>query len=128
MVVGLGMDLVEVARIERLLHGEKGERALRRLFTEREVGYARRRPHPAQHFAARFAAKEAAYKALSGDDAVARAVGWRDIEVVPTVDGRPTLVFHGFAAQRAERLGVARVLVTLTHTDGVAGAVVVLES
>lgn len=128
MIVGLGMDLVEVARIERLLDGEKGERALRRLFTEREVGYARRRPSPAQHFAARFAAKEAAYKALSGDDEVARAVGWRDIEVVHTEDGRPTLVLHGFAAQRAERLGVARVLVTLTHTDGVAGAVVVLES
>jgi len=126
VVLGIGMDLVEVARIERMID-EKGDRALRRLFTTREIEYAARRPHPAQHFAARFAAKEAAYKALSGDDEVARAVGWRDVEVVPTADGRPTLVFHGFAAERAAMLGVARALVTLTHTDGVAGAMVVLE-
>lgn len=126
MVVGIGMDLVEVARIERLVR-EKGERALQRLFTAREVEYALRRPHPAQHLAARFAAKEAAYKALSGDDEVARAVGWRDVEVVPTADGRPTLAFHGPAARRAEQLGVRRALVTLTHTDGTAGAMVVLE-
>jgi holo-[acyl-carrier protein] synthase len=126
VVVGIGMDLVEVSRIERMIR-EKGERALRRLFTPREIEYAARRPHPAQHNAARFAAKEAAYKALSGDDEVARAVGWRDVEVVPTADGRPTLAFHGFAARRAASLGVARALVTLTHTDGVAGAIVVLE-
>jgi holo-[acyl-carrier protein] synthase len=126
MGVGIGIDLVEVARIERMI-GEKGERALRRLFTEREVEYASRRPHPAQHFAARFAAKEAAYKALSGEDATARAVGWRDTEVVPTADGRPTLLFHGAAAERAARIAVRRVLVTLTHTDTVAAAMVVLE-
>ena len=126
MVLGIGMDLVEVARIERMIR-EKGDRALRRLFTPREIEYAARRVHPAQHYAARFAAKEAAYKALSGDDDVARAVGWRDVEVVPTADGRPTLEFHGAAAQRAAMLGVARALVTLTHTDGVAGAMVVLE-
>ena len=126
MVVGIGMDLVAVARIERLVR-EKGERALARLFTAREVEYALRRPHPAQHLAARFAAKEAAYKALSGDDEVARAVGWRDVEVVPTADGRPTLAFHGPAARRAAQLGVRRTLVTLTHTDGTAGAMVVLE-
>jgi holo-[acyl-carrier protein] synthase len=126
VVLGIGMDLVEVGRIERMIL-EKGDRALRRLFTPREIEYAARRAHPAQHYAARFAAKEAAYKALSGDDDVARAVGWRDVEVVPTADGRPTLVFHGAAAERAVQLGVARVLVTLTHTDGVAGAMVVLE-
>ena len=126
MVLGIGIDLVEVGRIERMID-EKGDRAMRRLFTAREIEYAARRPHPAQHFAARFAAKEAAYKALSGDDDVARAVGWRDVEVVPTGDGRPTLAFHGPAARRAAMLGVARALVTLTHTDGVAGAMVVLE-
>ena len=127
MIVGLGIDLVEVARMERLLR-EKGDRALTRLFTAREAEYAMRRPNPAQHLAARFAAKEAAYKALSGDDEIARAVGWRDIEVVPTADGRPTLVLHGVAERRAEQLRVVRAHVTLTHTDGVAGAVVVLEA
>ncbi|MFL5574453.1 MAG: holo-ACP synthase [Gemmatimonadaceae bacterium] len=125
MIVGLGIDLVEVARIERLLR-EKGERAVERIFTPREAEYAKRRAAPAQHFAARFAAKEACYKALSGDD-TARAVGWRDIEVVAGPDGRPTLELHGHARRRADQLGVVRALVTLTHTDGVAGAVVVLE-
>ena len=126
MVIGIGIDLVEVARIARMIE-EKGDRALRRLFTAGEIEYAARRPHAAQHFAARFAAKEAAYKALSGDDEVARAVGWRDVEVVPTADGRPTLAFHGPAARRAAEMGVTRALVTLTHTDGMAGAMVVLE-
>ena len=125
MIVGLGFDLVEIARIERMLR-EKGEHALDRLFTFREVDYARGRPSPAQHFAARFAAKEAAYKALSGSD-MARAVGWRDIEVVNHGDGRPALEFHGLAKRRAEQLGVVRAHVTLTHTDTTAGAVVVLE-
>ena len=125
MIVGVGMDLIEIARIERMLR-EKGEHAMERLFTFREVDYARGRPSPAQHFASRFAAKEAAFKALAGND-VARAVGWRDIEVVNHADGRPTLEFHGIAKRRAEQLGVVRVHVTLTHTDTTAGAVVVLE-
>jgi holo-[acyl-carrier protein] synthase len=126
VIVGLGIDLVEVARIERMLR-EKGERAVERIFTPGEAEYANRRVAPAQHFAARFAAKEACYKALSGDD-VARAVGWRDIEVVVDRDGRPSLALHGLARRRADQLGVVRALVTLTHTDGMAGAVVVLEA
>ena len=125
MIVGLGMDLVDIARIERLL-AEQGERAVKRLFTEAEAEYARKRAHPARHFAARFAAKEAAYKALAGTHE-ARAVSWLDIEVATEWDGRPTLVLHGRAAARAEELGVVRALLTLTHSDAVAGAVVVLE-
>jgi holo-[acyl-carrier protein] synthase len=124
MVIGIGIDLVEIARAERLL-AAKGERAHRRLFTEGEVGYASARPEPARHFAARLAAKEAAYKALAGN-ALARSIGWREIEVVMD-DGRPTLVLHGFARQRADELGVTRILVSMTHSEGVAGAVVVLE-
>ena len=126
MIVGLGIDLVEVSRIERMLR-EKGERAVERIFTPREAEYAKRRAAPAQHFAARFAAKEACFKALSGTEE-ARAVGWRDIEVVTGGDGRPSLELHGLALRRAEVLRVTRILVTLTHTDGVAGAVVVLEA
>ena len=125
MIVGLGMDLVDIARIERLL-ADQGERAVRRLFTDGEAEYARQRAQPARHFAARFAAKEAAYKALAGTRE-ARLVSWRDIEVATEWDGRPTLVLHGRAAERAAELGVVRALLTLTHSDAVAGAVVVLE-
>ena len=126
MIVGLGMDLVDIVRIERLL-ADQGERAVKRLFTEGEAAYARQRAQPARHFAARFAAKEATFKALAGTRE-ARAVGWLDIEVASEWDGRPTLVLHGRAAERAAELGVVRAHLTLTHSDHVAGAVVVLEA
>lgn len=125
MIAGVGIDLVDIARVDRLLDA-KGERALGRLFTTDEVAYARARPLPAQHLAARLAAKEAAFKALSGN-ALARTIGWREIEVVRG-DSRPTLVLHGRAAERAAELGVTAVWVTLTHTATTAGAVVVLEA
>jgi holo-[acyl-carrier protein] synthase len=77
MIVGLGVDIVEIARVQRLI-AEHGERALQRLFTPNEVAYCRGKSRPAQHFAARLAAKEAAFKALSGTDE-ARAIVWREI-------------------------------------------------
>lgn len=125
MIVGLGLDLVDIPRIAELL-ASKGERAETRLFTPGEVAYARARAEPARHYAARFAAKEAAYKALAGSEA-ARGISWRDVEVVVEWDGRPRLALHGRAADRAAALGVVRVHVTLTHADQMAGAVVVLE-
>ncbi len=126
MIVGLGMDLVDIPRVAALLAG-KGERAEARLFTAGESAYARARAEPARHFAARFAAKEAAYKALAGSEA-ARGIGWRDIEVAVEWDGRPRLVLHGRAAERAAALGATRLHLTLTHADQVAAAVVVLEA
>ncbi len=126
MIVGLGFDLVDIPRVAALLAG-KGARAEARLFTPGEVAYARARAEPARHFAARFAAKEAAYKALAGSEA-ARGIGWRDVEVAVEWDGRPRLVFHGGAAARAVLLGVTRAHLTLSHADAVAGAVVVLEA
>lgn len=124
MIAGLGIDLVDIARVDRLLDA-KGERALRRLFTAEEVSYALARPLPAQHLAARLAAKEAAFKALSGNS-LARGIGWREIEVVRS-DHRPTLALHGRAAERAAELGVTSIWVSLTHTTTSAGAIVVLE-
>lgn len=118
------MDLVDVARMRRMLE-RKGDHALRRLFTEKEREYAGAKADPAIHLAARVAAKEAAFKALSGN-ALARGVGWREIEVVPGWDG-PTLAFHGLAQRRAEELGVTRIHLTMTHTATTAGAVVLLE-
>ncbi len=125
MILGLGIDLVDVARARRLLDAQ-GERGLARLCTAREAAYVRAHPAGAASFAARLAAKEAAYKALSGSEE-ARAIRWRDIEVERADDGRPSLLFHGRAKERAATLGVTRVHLSLTHTDTSAGAVVVLE-
>jgi holo-[acyl-carrier protein] synthase len=126
VIAGVGIDLVEVARVERLLRS-KGERVLKRLFTAGEVSYATGRASPAMHFAARLAAKEAAFKALAGSDE-ARLIGWREVEVVPR-DGRtPTLIFRGRAEARYRELKIAHVWLSITHTDSTAAAVVVLES
>jgi holo-[acyl-carrier protein] synthase len=125
VIAGIGFDLVDIARVDRLLDA-KGERALRRLFTASEVEYALSRPLPAQHLAARLAAKEAAFKALAGNT-LARGIGWREIEVVRREE-RPTLAFHGRAAERVAELGVTGVWVSLTHSGTTAGAMVVLEA
>jgi holo-[acyl-carrier protein] synthase len=126
MIVGVGIDLVDIARVERLIT-LKGDRVLARLFTEREVEYAMKRATPYVHLAARIAAKEAAYKALSGSHN-ARGIGWRDMEVSSATDGRPLLVLHGVAAARATELRVERAWLTLSHSESTAGAVVVLEA
>lgn len=124
MIVGLGMDLVEIDRIRALVE-RHGERACTRLFTPTEIAYSRRRTDPMPHFAARFAAKEAAFKALSGTPE-ARRIGWCDIEVVNGADGRPTLRLHRVAADRARELGITAALVTLTHSHVTAAATVIL--
>ena len=127
VIRGLGMDLVDIDRVARLL-ARHPERARARLFTVGERAYCDQRGAPAQHFAARFAAKEAAYKALSGSEE-ARHIHWQEIEVADSpLDGRPTLLLHGVAAKRAAELGVVAIHVTLTHSDHMAAAVVVLES
>jgi holo-[acyl-carrier protein] synthase len=125
MIVGVGVDLVEIARVRRLVE-RRGDRALTRLFTDSERAYAEYRVDPARHFAGRIAAKEAAFKALAGND-LARGIGWRELEVFTRTDGGPLLRLHGRAENRAEELGVTRILVTISHTDTTAVAVVILE-
>jgi holo-[acyl-carrier protein] synthase len=125
MIVGIGIDLVEVERMRRLLE-RKGARALTRLFTEGERSYAATHPEPARQLAARAAAKEAAFKALSGSD-LARAIGWRELEVVSRKGAAPILLLHGRALQRSTELGLSRVLLTMTHTETTAAAFVVAE-
>jgi len=124
-VLGVGIDLVPASRVEELL-SRHGERALKRLFTPAERERAAEYAHASLHLAARVAAKEAAYKALSGDGR-ATGVGWQDIEVRRFADGRPGLVFHGPAQKRMAELGATRCHLSLTHAGGVAAAVVVLE-
>jgi holo-[acyl-carrier protein] synthase len=125
MIAGIGIDLVDIARVERLLDA-KGRRVLERLFTPAEVAYAMARSRPAMHLAARLAAKEAAFKALAGSDD-ARLIGWREVEVVARAGHSPTLRLSGRADTRARELGIEHVWVSLTHTDASAAATVILE-
>ena len=125
MIVGIGVDAVEIARVERMFLNRR-EQMLGRLFTPHEVEYLAAKARPAQHLAVRLAAKEAAYKALSGND-LARGIGWRDIEVFSRADGSPELRLHGRAADRFKELGGACVHVSLTHSEVTAVAVVIVE-
>jgi holo-[acyl-carrier protein] synthase len=126
VIIGIGVDIVEVERMRRLLD-RKGERALQRLFTEGERAYAATHPEPARQLAARAAAKEAAFKALSGND-LARAIGWKELEVVSRKGASPILLLHGRAMARGHELSVSRVHLSLTHSELAAVAFVVAES
>jgi len=121
---GVGVDLVEVQRIQDML-ADKGAHVYERLLTPGERAYCESRPDPATHVAVRLAAKEAVYKALQGSEA-ARGIGWRDIEVIRAADGRPDVALSGLAAERAKELGVSRVLLSLSHTHQAAVAVAVV--
>jgi holo-[acyl-carrier protein] synthase len=124
VIVGLGVDIVDVARI-RALAERHGDRFLERIFTAGERRYSMSRTRRHEHLAARFAAKEAALKALG----TGARLGLRmtDVEVVNGPMGEPGLKLSGEAARRASRLGVTVAHVTLTHADAYAAAVVVLE-
>jgi holo-[acyl-carrier protein] synthase len=124
-VIGVGIDLVDRARVMRLLES-KGDQALVRFFTDAERAYLASRPDPTGHAAARIAAKEAVYKALQSLPG-ARGVGWREIEVTRDGDGRPAIALHGLAARLAEQAGGIRVEISLSHSDSTAGAVAVLH-
>jgi holo-[acyl-carrier protein] synthase len=126
MIVGLGIDLVEIDRVAHMIES-LGDRMYARLFSESEARYIRGKPLPAQHAAVRLAAKEAAFKALAGNE-LARRISWRDVEVVSDERGIPSIRLHGAAHRRARELGVSRIHVSLTHTRDTAGAVVVLSA
>jgi holo-[acyl-carrier protein] synthase len=125
VIVGLGIDAVDIDRIDRML-ADKGERMLNRLFTPGELSYFATKSAPGQHVAVRLAAKEAAYKALAGNE-LARGIGWRDVEVFSRPDGAPELRLHGRAAERYAELGATSVHVSLTHSATAAIAVVIVE-
>lgn len=124
MIIGLGMDVVEVARIARILDGPPGraERFLARCFTEGERAFCDAVRDRAARYAARFAAKEAASKALGAPAGIA----WLDVEVRRGA-GAPALELTGVAGEAARRLGATRAHLTLTHDAGVAAAAVILE-
>lgn len=124
MILGHGVDLAEVERVRRSV-GRFGDRFLDRVFTEGERVYAGDGPRRDEHLAARFAAKEAVFKALG--TGWAKGVGWTDIEVVREASGKPVLVLHGKAFEVAEALGVRKWHLSLTHTGTMAMASVIAE-
>lgn len=125
MIVGTGIDLVETDRIRRAI-ARFGRRFLERVFTPGEIAHAQRKRDPAEGFAARFAAKEAAMKALG--TGLRRGVRWRDFEVANLPSGRPTLTLHGRAREIAASLGVRHIALSLTDTRDAAMALVVFEA
>lgn len=122
--LGVGIDIVDVSRVERMLES-LGPRVMDRLLTDAERTYCLSMAVPARHIAVRIAAKEAAFKAFQPEESRI-AIGWREIEVERNDEGRPSLRFTGRAQERAESLGVRRVMVSLSHSDLQAAAVVML--
>jgi holo-[acyl-carrier protein] synthase len=121
-IIGIGMDATDLPRIAQVLK-RYGDRFLRRVFTEREIAYCTRRRDPVPHLGGRFAVKEAAMKALGTGHAF--GVLWKDIEVVRH-GGPPQLALHGGAARRAEAMQVRKSHVTITHSETLAIAQVML--
>ena len=124
MIVGTGIDITEVTRIEQAI-ARFGERFLARVFTPAEIAYCKSKKNFAERFAARFAAKEAAMKALG--TGLRQGVTWKNIEVTREPSGRPTLRFTGRANEIATQLGARFYALSLTHTEQQAMAQVILE-
>ena len=125
MIVGIGVDLIGVGRI-RAVHERQGQRFLDRIYTAAEQAYCLAHRDPSERLAARWAAKEACMKALG--TGWARGVTFLDIGVITLPGGGPGLDLHGGARTHAERLGLVRAHLTMSHSDGMAVALVVLEA
>lgn len=124
MVIGTGTDIVEVGRIKALIE-KAGRRFLERWFDAQEIAYCDSKAKPYLHFAARFAAKEAVFKALRLS--AGYSVCWKDIVVLNDPDGFPRLVLRGRPQEEAARRGVARLHLSLSHCEGYAIAMVTVE-
>jgi holo-[acyl-carrier protein] synthase len=124
LIFGVGIDIIEVSRIEKQL-SRGDDRFQRRLFTDREIAYCERKKFKGLHFAARFAAKEAFLKALG--TGLSGGLSWKDVEVVNNEAGMPTLRLNGKARLLADELGLTGLHVSLTHVKDTAAAVVIIE-
>jgi len=124
MIIGIGVDIVDIRRVRGILE-RQGERFVRRVFTDAERDYCRAHRDPSAYFAARFAAKEALFKALG--TGWAQGVTWRDAEVEREESGAPRLKLNGRAQKLARELGARAVHISLSHSEEAAIAVVILE-
>ena len=125
MIAGVGCDMIEVERIERELQKE-GDDFRDSIFTPGEIEYCQKKRYPAQHYAARFAAKEAVFKALSAG--YSGGLTWMDVEIQNGPAGQPIVKLSGKVLETTERLGIRKVLVSLSHTRTLAIAYIILES
>ncbi|MFZ5518421.1 MAG: holo-ACP synthase [Candidatus Zhuqueibacterota bacterium] len=124
MIFGIGIDIIEVARVEKQIAGDDSG-FLKRIFSEKEIGYCELKRNRAQHYAARFAAKEAFFKAIG--------IGWRnglawsEIEILDDDLGKPNIFLHGKAKQFIDENHIKQLHVSLSHLKETAVAVVILE-
>ncbi|MBZ5611614.1 MAG: holo-[acyl-carrier-protein] synthase [Acidobacteriia bacterium] len=125
MIVGIGIDVAEVDRVREVIE-RHGPRFIERVYTPAEIAYVDSKANRYERYAARFAAKEAAMKAIG--TGWKRGVRWQDFEVANLASGRPTLQFHGAAAKIAESLGVRNIALSITHTAREGVAIVILEA
>ena len=124
MIVGTGVDLAEVPRIQASIE-RYGDKFIQRIYTPAEIAYVERKANKYERYAARFAAKEAGMKAIG--TGWRRGVRWQDFEVANLPSGKPTLRLHGAAARHAAKLGVKSVSLSITHTAQLGMAHVILE-
>lgn len=124
VIIGLGIDISEVDRMREAIE-RHGQRLVKRVFTPAEIAYCEQHRNPFERFAARFAAKEAAMKALG--TGWRHGVRWVDIEVAKMPSGRPTLQLHGVAGEIAARLEVKQISLSITHSGNISIAQVIFE-
>ena len=125
MIAGIGVDIVQVSRIEEVVK-RWGDRFLKRVYSDRELEFLRKRKSPGPEMAARFAAKEAVFKALG--TGWRKGVTWLDVETLPEPSGKPQLFIRGKALEYAQAAGIKGQHVSLSHDGGMAIAQVVLEA
>ncbi|MFO1019594.1 MAG: holo-ACP synthase [Planctomycetales bacterium] len=118
-IVGIGTDIVEVVRIGQMIE-KHGELFINRVYTDQEIAYCQRRKEYLQHYAGRWAAKEAVMKTLG--TGWSRDVGWKDIEVTTELSGAPTIKIHGAARDIMEQLEITRILISISHCRSYATA------
>ena len=125
MIIGTGIDIVEIGRFGKAVE-RWGENFLKKVFTDNEIAYSRNRRFSEQHFAARFATKEAVFKAFGGGGDIRK---WTDIEVLNDDAGRPLIAFHGSAEKLRKDRKVSNVIVSMSHSHGhaVANAILIAE-
>ena len=124
-ILGIGVDVVDCGRIQNSME-RFGDRFLGRIFTSGEIAYSKSMKFPARHFAARFAAKEALSKAFG--TGIGKSMGWRDLDVQKKESGEPFVVLNGGAKKMADERGVTKVWISLSHTDRIGMATIVLEA
>lgn len=122
MIIGLGTDIIEITRIAEMIE-RHGELFLTRIYTGEEIRHCQQRKHSTQHFAGRWAAKEAVMKVLG--TGFVKGISWKDIEVQNKQSGRPFMVLSGGARRRADKMGIGDVLITISHCRAYATATAV---